>query len=95
MAEAVKAELQEHKSRLSKEKETLSWFYLFTKRPSRFRHIIYQKETETCNSHVALNTQQLFYLVPFAHPRSLVQTQKLIRNKECYIQSLCYYYFNS
>lgn len=65
-AEAVKAKMQEHMTCLSKETETLPWFYLFTKTHSRFRHIIYQKQTETCNSHVVLNTQRAFVLLEFS-----------------------------
>lgn len=65
-AEAVKAKMQEHMTCLSKEKETLSWFYLFTKTHSTFRHIVYQKQTETCNLHVALNTQWAFLLFEFS-----------------------------
>lgn len=57
---AMKAKMQVHMTCLSKEKETLPWFYLFTKTHSRFSHIIQQKQTETCNSHVVLNTPQAF-----------------------------------
>lgn len=64
--EATKAKMQEHMTCLSKEKETLPCFYLFTKTHSRFSHIIYQKQTGTCNSHVVPNTPPAFLLFEFS-----------------------------
>jgi len=63
LAEAVKAKM--HTTCLSKEKETLSWFYLFTKTFLIQAYYI-SKQTETCNSHVVLNTQRAFLLFEFS-----------------------------